>query len=669
MQRESLQPAKDLIRSGTGLSALIIFFTLLVLGVIFGEKFQQQSMKMVRVDLSSRQDIDAFKSTATENTSAQSEQVSPPLDTSEGNLNEPINQSYKQSNDVMTDSTVGSEQITIRASAEKENFEYPMQSSEQMMEFNNFVSEEQENSKILEIQATELNEVFESEEELKDEEIITLVDSQLKVREEIIREEELSADDLISSNESTEMFSEPMKSGYAQALEEEKKLDQTINDYVERLSDENLSEAKKNQISIAVSKTLEGYNEKKAERRGRYINAYDELSSDEMNQSQQEKIAEMNEKEDMEYANLLRKQTMELDELVNEDLSDKNVIYDSSDNLRLQLAQSQWLGEGIEDTLKELDEDHGFFVDANDPSTKLFSSQINRSSAEEELDEKTLFLINQLSDDEEKQKLIAKNNQVISKSENLKKKKQGLYNIVSTDDQSNNSQITSIPMDYSEQIDSLELGLNQANQKIDTILEILTSKEKVMLPKKAITLEQTEEQMELESSENETLFIEDKNQGNLEDNAESVRLFNETIEETDSSEDAVKDESFYTFDQVSDENRISLDNQISSEESEFEQFTGVDEMSESMKRKTKWFISRATVKPDLLYPKEAEINNIEGDCLVKFKINQDGKTENTNANCTDKIFLNPTQQTLKQWEFEPDNYINPMVQVTYRFKD
>ena len=46
-----------------------------------------------------------------------------------------------------------------------------MQSSEQMMEFNNFVSEEQENSKILEIQATELNEVFESEEELKDEEI------------------------------------------------------------------------------------------------------------------------------------------------------------------------------------------------------------------------------------------------------------------------------------------------------------------------------------------------------------------------------------------------------------------------------------------------------------------------------------------------------------------
>ena len=662
-------PAKDLIRSGTGLSALIIFFTLLVLGVIFGEKFQQQSMKMVRVDPSSRQDIDAFKSTATENTSAQSEQVSPPLDTSEGNLNEPINQSYKQSNDVMTDSTVGSEQITIRASAEKENFEYPMQSSEQMMEFNNFVSEEQENSKVLEIQATELNEVFESEEELKDEEIITLVDSQLKVREEIIREEELSADDLISSNESTEMFSEPMKSGYAQALEEEKKLDQTINDYVERLSDENLSEAKKNQISIAVSKTLEGYNEKKAERRGRYITAYDELSSDEMNQSQQEKIAEMNEKEDMEYANLLRKQTMELDELVNEDLSDKNVIYDSSDNLRLQLAQSQWLGEGIEDTLKELDEDHGFFVDANDPSTKLFSSQINRSSAEEELDEKTLFLINQLSDDEEKQKLIAKNNQVISKSENLKKKKEGLYNIVSKDDQSNNSQITSIPMDYSEQIDSLELGLNQANQKIDTILEILTSKEKVMLPKKAITLEQTEEQMELESSENETLFIEDKNQGNLEDNAESVRLFNETIEETDSSEDAVKDESFYTFDQVSDENRISLDNQISSEESEFEQFTGVDEMSESMKRKTKWFISRATVKPDLLYPKEAEINNIEGDCLVKFKINQEGKTENTNANCTDKIFLNPTQQTLKQWEFEPDNYINPMVQVTYRFKD
>ena len=145
-------------------------------------------MKMARVDPSLRQDIDAFKSTAAENISAQSEQVSPPLDTSEGNLNEPTNQSYKQSNDVMTDSTVGSEQITIRASAEKENFEYPMQSSEQMMEFNNFVSEEQENSKILEIQATELNEVFESEEELKDEEIITLVDSQLKVREEIIRE-------------------------------------------------------------------------------------------------------------------------------------------------------------------------------------------------------------------------------------------------------------------------------------------------------------------------------------------------------------------------------------------------------------------------------------------------------------------------------------------------
>ena len=44
-------------------------------------------------------------------------------------------------------------------------------------------------------------------------------------------------------------------------------------------------------------------------------------------------------------------------------------------------------------------------------------------------------------------------------------------------------------------------------------------------------------------------------------------------------------------------------------------------------------------------------------------------TEDANANCTNDIFVSPTESTLEKYEFEPDEYINPIVEVVYDIKN
>ena len=128
------------------------------------------------------------------------------------------------------------------------------------------------------------------------------------------------------------------------------------------------------------------------------------------------------------------------------------------------------------------------------------------------------------------------------------------------------------------------------------------------------------------------------------------------------------EEPLFTFDQVSTKNKETLENQIENEQKEFRNFKESGEMSESLRKKTIWFLNQATYRPDPTYPRDAIKANIEGNCLVEFQINSNGKTEDTDATCTDEVFEASTEGTLSKYEFEPDEYINPMVEVVYTLK-
>ena len=202
---------------------------------------------------------------------------------------------------------------------------------------------------------------------------------------------------------------------------------------------------------------------------------------------------------------------------------------------------------------------------------------------------------------------------------------------------------------------NLERGLDLANQKIDLILYLLTTDNSLeRSPDNNINQMQEKSELEEIESINEDVIEESKD----------LDLIPPNIEE----EEEISEEQLFTYDQVSIDNQESLDEQIRLEQNEFKNFNGSDGLSESLKKKSKWFISRATYRPELKYPVEAENRGVEGDCLVSFRINSGGKTEDASANCTDDIFVDTTEQTLRQWEFEPDNYINPMVEVVYNIK-
>ena len=199
---------------------------------------------------------------------------------------------------------------------------------------------------------------------------------------------------------------------------------------------------------------------------------------------------------------------------------------------------------------------------------------------------------------------------------------------------------------------NLERGLDLANQKIDLILYLLTTDN---------SLERSPDNNIIQRQENTEIDELESIKEDVIEESKDLDLIPTDIEE----EEEISEEQLFTYDQVNIDNQESLDEQIRLEQNEFENFNGSDGLSESLKKKSKWFISRAIYRPELKYPVEAENRGIEGDCLVSFRINSGGKTEDASANCTDDIFVNTTEQTLRQWEFEPDNYINPMVQVVY----
>ena len=213
-------------------------------------------------------------------------------------------------------------------------------------------------------------------------------------------------------------------------------------------------------------------------------------------------------------------------------------------------------------------------------------------------------------------------------------------------ERSGDSLETDAPLSLVDQIKNVEEGLDIANQKIDLILRILSENNSSEILKKDL--------------------IRNPNQDSQE------RINQDEVSFTDSNkkdeQNSLMNEPLFTLDQVTDENQDLLEEQIESEKIEFNNFSGVDGLSESLKMKVRSFLSRATYSPKPQYPRDAEKTGLEGDCLVSFRINPNGMTENTTANCTNDVFVSPTEMALQKWEFEPDEYINPMIYVVYNLK-
>ena len=524
--------------------------------------------------------------------------------------------------------------------------------------FNEYAGQSSENDEVHKLQASKLNELIESQENtnaqiIPDQEVYDILSEQIEKREEMIIQEEKLVDDLLSKTESG-ILPESITNGHTQALVQEKSLEKSIEEYEKSLeSDENLSEEAKIQIRNALSETRSNFNKEREERRDRLLEVKQQSSDQELDITDQERLKALIEEEDTEYANDLREHQIDLDRMVSEEVTDQNIIKDSSnDDYQLQKFQSEMLAEDIDGLLNELEEEKGILVKPDRLVDELISRQSDRSLVEGEIDELNLELIEELPDDigqDEKQALIDKNTSEKSQRSNLNNKKEILLGRLSSpknirSDQSSSSDLM-----------NLERGLDLANQKIDLILYLLTTDNSLeRSPDNNINQRQENSEIkELESIKEDVI-----------EESKDLDLIPTDIEE----EEEISEEQLFTYDQVNIDNQESLDEQIRLEQNEFENFNGSDGLSESLKKKSKWFISRATYRPEIKYPVEAENRGIEGDCLVSFRINSGGKTEDASANCTDDIFVNTTEQTLRQWEFEPDNYINPMVEVVYNIK-
>ena len=646
--------AKDLTRSSTGFSALLIFITLLILGVAFGLRFQPQPTYNFQV-ASSNEDLN---SSSTQNPN---EININPIDQTELSEEELLKIRTKLEEQAYA-SDLNQQKIDIQgiindmeANDIKPNSNADVISADA---FNEYVGQTSENDEVHELQAYKLNELIESQENtnaqiIPDQEVYDILSEQIEKREEMITQEEKLVDDLLSKTESG-ILPESITNGHTQALVQEKSLENSIEEYERSLeSDENLSEEAKIQIRNALSETRSNFNEEREKRRDRLLEVKQQSSDQELDINEQERLKALIEEEDTEYANDLRKHQMELDRMVDEEVTDQNIIKDSSnDDYQLQKWQSEMLAENIDGLLNELEDEKGILVKPNGLVDELLSRQSDRSSVEGEIDELNLELIEELPDDigqDEKQALIDKNTSEKSQRSNLNNKKEILLGRLSSpknirSDQSSSSDLM-----------NLERGLDLANQKIDLILYLLTTDNSLeRSPDNNINQMQEKSELEEIESINEDVIEESKD----------LDLIPPNIEE----EEEISEEQLFTYDQVSIDNQESLDEQIRLEQNEFKNFNGSDGLSESLKKKSKWFISRATYRPELKYPVEAENRGVEGDCLVSFRINSGGKTEDASANCTDDIFINTTEQTLRQWEFEPDNYINPMVEVVYNIK-
>jgi TonB family protein len=61
-------------------------------------------------------------------------------------------------------------------------------------------------------------------------------------------------------------------------------------------------------------------------------------------------------------------------------------------------------------------------------------------------------------------------------------------------------------------------------------------------------------------------------------------------------------------------------------------------------------------KKEPSYPKNAQRKGIEGQCLVRFSINQQGYPTNVESNCTNKAFESNSKRAVEQFIFKPGDY-------------
>jgi hypothetical protein len=607
---------KELLSSNTGFSALLIFLTLLLLGFVFGMRFQPQPF--IIQDASSL-DPDLI---STIDQSASSQQ----------NMNERIvtNSEFTSSPNQRLDPVY----------VQKEKFE-------------DYLSLNEEGRKIERQHANELSDLVVTQQKgdisnSKSDEIVETLNNQFEQREQIIEQEDLVLEELISRTEKG-VLPATITNGHTKALVEEKSLEASLAEYERSLnSDEELSEEAKNKIRDALSVTTEKFNEERQGRRDRLTEAKALLSNDEMSISEQENLRSLIEDEDMEYANALRRQQMELDQMVDEGITNENIIKDSSNDYQMQKYQSEMLAEDINELLDALESEEGMLVKPDQTIEELLSEQSDQSPIQDQIDDSKLFLIDSLDDidEEKKEELIARGKKEQSSRSNLKEKKQLFLKSLALNERSGDSLETDAPPSLVDQIKNVEEGLDIANQKIDLILRILSENNSSEILKKDL--------------------IRNPNQDSQE------RINQDEVSFTDSNkkdeQNSLMNEPLFTLDQVTDENQDLLEEQIESEKNEFNNFSGVDGLSESLKMKVRSFLSRATYSPKPQYPRDAEKTGLEGDCLVSFRINPNGMTENTTANCTNDVFVSPTEMALQKWEFEPDEYINPMIYVVYNLK-
>ena len=105
-----------------------------------------------------------------------------------------------------------------------------------------------------------------------------------------------------------------------------------------------------------------------------------ELSNDNLNTSEQEKLKALIEQEDLEYSTALRQQQMELDKMVDEEVIDQYVINDSSNDYQLARYQSEMLAKDIDGLQNELEEENGILVKPDSRIEELLSKESDRPS-------------------------------------------------------------------------------------------------------------------------------------------------------------------------------------------------------------------------------------------------------------------------------------------------
>ena len=584
---------KDLTKSVTGLSALLIFLTLLTLGIVF----------QLRLD--------------------------PPI--------------YNIQEATFVDADVQPSSIPDPST----------QPEISLGSFDTFINEIDKNSETQKAHASELEQMRESKEQENDSSMINnesynVINDQMEEREGMIAQEEALVDDLLAKTENGKL-PESITNGHTQALIQETSLEKSIEEYEQSLiSDEDLSEEAKNQIRNALLKTTSEFNEERENRRDSLKDAKTQLSNEDLSTSAQEDLVNLMEKEAKEYAEALKQQELELQAMLDEEVTDENAIKDFSNEYQQEKYKSKILAKAIDELHDELEKEEGILIKPDSTIEKLLAKDSDRSSIEEEIDNSTINMINELSEDiskEEKERLIAKNNKEKSQRKNLNNKKQVLLDQLSSSDNFDNEPTIASATNLVDKIDNLDQGLNLANQNIDLILNILSSNGPSEVSKMGITTQSSQDRRKSNDQDDEINF--------------------EDTQSNEPEKSEIINQPLFTRDQVNSENKERLDKQLEYERREFEDFTGMDTLSGALKKKTKWFLSRATYRPDPTYPIEAEERSLEGDCLVSFQINPNGTTEDANANCTNDIFITSTERTLKKWEFIPNEYINPMLDVKY----